>query len=190
MKLARFDPPANNDDFVGNAALLKKWSDHMSSLVDSSVASVRAFLAGQGGGVPQFYNPVTHGRADPDLPPATGTITWNGFPKGFDTLTRRILRRGIPFGPPFTAHAARGDGERGLHFLCYQTSIEEQFEKLQSDWANSDNNPRPGGYDLIIGQDREEPRDLELLTADGASVQLRAERQFVLPSGGGYFFSP
>ncbi len=60
----------------------------------------------------------------------------------FDTLTRRILRRGIPYGLPLPL---RPDGQppaddgvdRGLHFLCYQTSITEQFETLQRDWANS-----------------------------------------------------
>jgi deferrochelatase/peroxidase EfeB len=37
------------------------------------------------------------------------------------TLHRRILRRGIPFGPPYTDDTA--DAERGLLFTSYQASI-------------------------------------------------------------------
>jgi Dyp-type peroxidase family len=110
----------------------------------------------------------------------------------FDTLTRRILRRGIPFGPPLANPLAGDDGvERGLHFLCYQTSIEEQFEKLQQDWANNPQAPLVGGHDLIMGQDRARRRTFDLFTPDGSSQQtLTAPQQWVMPTGGGYFFTP
>jgi hypothetical protein len=83
MKIDRFDPPGNNDDFGSDAALKKKWSDTMSRNFDTGVSSVTAFLASHGGGTCQFYNPVTHGRSDPDLPLSAGEISWNGFPKRF-----------------------------------------------------------------------------------------------------------
>jgi len=112
----------------------------------------------------------------------------------FDTLTRRILRRGIPFGPPLPAppggQLPADDGvERGLHFLCYQTSIVEQFEELQIDWANSTDNPKPHGHDLIIGQTADGRREVQLLTA-GNSGTLQTDRTFVTMTGGGYFFAP
>ena len=47
------------------------------------------------------------------------------------TQTHRLLRRGIPFGPvsPSTPMSPIQDGiDRGLVFLAYQTSIEDQFE--------------------------------------------------------------
>lgn len=98
-----------------------------------------------------------------------------------DTQTHRILRRGLPFGPPLR----HGDGQlstpdnpakdngtdRGLHFLAYQTSIEDQFEFITKNWINNPDfkepsdpavnppnppNPREdnerGGHDPIIGQ--------------------------------------
>jgi len=113
----------------------------------------------------------------------------------FDTLTRRILRRGIPFGPPLPAppggQLPADDGvERGLHFLCYQTSIIEQFELLQSDWANSTNNPKPSGHDLVIGQTADGKRDVQLFTAAGGTQSLQTDRTFVTMTGGGYFFAP
>ena len=113
----------------------------------------------------------------------------------FDTLTRRILRRGIPFGPPLPAppggQLPADDGVvRGLHFLCYQTSIVEQFELLQTDWANSTANPKSGGHDLIIGQPGTPLREVELITSVGNSQTVQTNRTFVTMTGGGYFFSP
>lgn len=82
--MARFNifaPPGNNPDFAGNANLANDWSSQMSRLFDTATRSVTAYLGKHGGGVCQFYNPVTHGRADPDLPGAATDIPWNGFPK-------------------------------------------------------------------------------------------------------------
>lgn len=108
----------------------------------------------------------------------------------FDTLTRRILRRGIPYGPPLVNPLVDDGVDRGLHFLCYQTSIVQQFELLQTDWANSSENPKPGGYDLIIGQAPGSPRSFQLVTAAGEAATVVAPRQFVVATGGGYFFAP
>jgi len=81
MKIDRFDPPGNNDDFGSDAALKEHWNQTMSGYFDTGVNSVTTYLAAHGGGTCQFYNPLTQGRTDPDLPPAD--LTWNGFPKKF-----------------------------------------------------------------------------------------------------------
>ena len=80
-KFNRFDPPGNNTDFGGDATLAAKWSEHMGNVFDISTASVSNYLHQHGGGVSQFYNPVSHGLQGPDLPATATDITWNGFPK-------------------------------------------------------------------------------------------------------------
>lgn len=79
MKIARFNPPANLDDF-GSPDLLDRYSDHISADFDMSIAAIKAVLAKFHAGKPQLYNPVTHGIEAPD---ARQTIPWNGFPRRF-----------------------------------------------------------------------------------------------------------
>ena len=71
------------------------------------------------------------------------------------TKIRRILRRGIPFGPPFQPTAGRGDGvdaERGLVFQCYQSSLQDGFVFLQKVWVDNGNFPdAEAGNDAVIG---------------------------------------
>jgi hypothetical protein len=83
VKINHFDPPGNIDDFGSDAALKQRWSDEMSGMFDQSVTDVTNFLNQSGGGTCQFYNPLTHGRTDPDLPLSLGDVPWNGFPKRF-----------------------------------------------------------------------------------------------------------
>jgi deferrochelatase/peroxidase EfeB len=76
------------------------------------------------------------------------------------TLTFQVLRRGIPWGEPFPLEEGAADpaaGDRGLLFLCYQTSIRGQFEILNSRWMNSQNGSQDGGHDLLVGQNHATP---------------------------------
>ncbi len=116
-----------------------------------------------------------------------------------DSQTHRILRRGIPFGTSFrpslgaAGHGGKPGveepGDRGLLFLCYQSSIRRQFEFLQQQWVHNKNFPASDdGQDPIIAQ----TADGKFALQDGAgAIKSHVEiMQFVRMTGGEYFFQP
>jgi Dyp-type peroxidase family len=105
-----------------------------------------------------------------------------------ETQTHRMLRRGIPYGPSYDGSPASAAVDRGLLFLCYQSSIERQFEFVQGRWVNSDDFPRRGdGVDPVISQ-RGGNRSFTLLGGRPDHVALM--QRFVTTTGGAYLFSP
>lgn len=105
---------------------------------------------------------------------------------------RRILRRGIPYGPVYAAGEDDGT-DRGLLFLAYMSSIEEQFELLQQRWTNTDDKPQEGGHDPIIGQTESaggRTRTFTLTSPAGTRGTVNVPAEWVMATGGGYFFSP
>ena len=112
---------------------------------------------------------------------------------------RRILRVGVPFGKPLADRYASDDkdhehGNRGLLFLSIQTSIEEQFEFLQTRWMNDAIRPRaPSGNDMIVGQNAAAKGGVRKCSIFGTNAELESvqtDKQWVIPTGGGYFFVP
>lgn len=117
------------------------------------------------------------------------------------TLGLQMLRRGIPFGPPYDRtdpdNPVNGE-DRGLLFLAYQRAPSRQFEPLNSNWMNLDNGPTAGGHDLLVGQ--HVPIDSGLHAPKSATLFPAAEpapghdfsaaRTWVTPTGGAYLFAP
>lgn len=118
-------------------------------------------------------------------------LGWEGRP----TQRHRMLRRGVSYGPPLPDGVTEPDGqERGLIFVCYQASIERQFEFVQQQWLGD-------GNVFGLGDDR----DPLAAGASGASADggggrmviqgspplfLSGLPRFVTMRGGGYFLLP
>ena len=103
---------------------------------------------------------------------------------------RRIVRRGVPYGPKFDP-AHPDDTERGLlgAFIC--ASLIVQFEGIQYDWMNLGlHDPRiTGSNDPVVGNNDPDFSTFDLTTAGGA-IPLRGFGRFVHTRGGAYVFLP
>ena len=109
----------------------------------------------------------------------------------------RLTRRGIPFNDigrdEFDLEHDQPSGGVGLLFMCYNSRLEDQFEFIQSRWANKgDIGGHFVGQDPIIGQgpnttDRKLPGQWN--TASGLK-SVKDFRDFVENKGGEYFFTP
>ena len=109
-------------------------------------------------------------------------------PRDLNELNKhRLLRRGIPYGEPLADGLLVDDGQdRGLLFLAYQASIEEQFDFIVEQWLDGGDANFPGGRDAILG----DPDKGDVTVAmKGGSIQLTLPR-FVTRLEQGYFFAP
>jgi Dyp-type peroxidase family len=102
----------------------------------------------------------------------------------------RMLRRGIPYGPPYDP-GEPAPADRGLLFLAYMRSLEKQFLTVSATWMNSEVAPEGFGHDLLLGQARAGEREADRFEP-GRSARLTAPgpNPWVIPTGGGFFFSP
>ena len=123
-----------------------------------------------------------------------------------EVLRHRIIRAGIPFGPEVEPGERTTRHSRGLMFVCYQTSIERQFEYIQRHYANNPDfaggKKRPGGsglvrpgFDPIIGQAagnaaRQMDEPIPNYPAGNRRSTLEIPKQFVVLTAAAYFFMP
>lgn len=122
-------------------------------------------------------------------------------PRTPESRMRRIVRRGIPYedvrrpAPPFDEtqpESALPEGGVGLLFLCFQASIEDQFEALQCA-ANDPAVPHPGaGIDPLAGRPAgPAPAQLDWPRRWGsAETCAHAFGAYTRIKEGEYFFAP
>lgn len=133
-----------------------------------------------------------------------------GSQETLDTTNRhRILRRGRTYGKPLAESmepadmlkAEDLDGERGIHFICFNANISRQFEFIQHTWVN---NPKFDGLysddDPLMGArkgsdqkgEKGEKGEFGRFTVQATPVRkcVADLPRFVQVRGGAYFFMP
>jgi Dyp-type peroxidase family len=105
------------------------------------------------------------------------------------TFRHRIIRRGMPYGPPLPLGVLEDDEkERGLVFVCFNASISRQFESVQRQWLNDGNIFHLGhDSDFLLGANEKGGK----MTVQGdPPFILHPQEAFVVTKGGEYLFAP
>jgi Dyp-type peroxidase family len=114
----------------------------------------------------------------------------------------RIIRRGRAYGRPIAEsmdpveilNKGEDNQDRGLDFLCFNTTIGRQFEFIQQTWANG--KKFAGLYDdadpIIGDHDPKDNGDTGTFTVQASPMRQRVKSipRFVETKGGAFFFMP
>lgn len=106
--------------------------------------------------------------------------------------TRRIIRRGIPYGPEWRHGDPVDDEPRGLlgNFLC--GSLSAQFEAVMYDWINLglQHPDITGTNDPILGANEATTSRFEIPMGDGSRLEVCGFGRFIRTRGCAYTFLP
>ncbi|KAL3484186.1 hypothetical protein BJX62DRAFT_244160 [Aspergillus germanicus] len=105
-----------------------------------------------------------------------------------------IMRRGIPYGKEFLGGEEKTSEDRGLLFVCYQSSLAKGFQFITESWINEKTFPPRAadvpvtpGIDPIMGSSR--LNNMSIVDGNGARNSIDFD-SFVQSNGGEYFFMP
>ncbi|MGH4022923.1 MAG: Dyp-type peroxidase [Pseudonocardiaceae bacterium] len=103
----------------------------------------------------------------------------------------RIVRRGIPYGPPYDPAHPRDGHARGLLGLFIGVSLRDQFEFLMTSWANDGTFTAGLGRtkDPLVGAHADGAGSFSIPRPEGPVV-LDGFSRFVTTRGGTYCFLP
>jgi deferrochelatase/peroxidase EfeB len=118
--------------------------------------------------------------------PRAATIAGNGGSR------HRIIRRGVPFGPPYDPSHPNDGIKRGLLGLFIGVSIKDQFEFLMSEWINgSAFAPHiDGTTDPILGNSSEGENKFVIPRENAAPIVISDFPRLVTTRGSAYTFLP
>lgn len=106
--------------------------------------------------------------------------------------TRRIIRRGMPYGPPIVSGQARDEISRGLvgNFFC--ASLTAQFESMMQDWVNLGlQHPSiTGTNDIILGANDPAASEYLIPQANAPDITLRNFPTFIRTRASVYTHMP
>ncbi|KPD13853.1 peroxidase [Phaeobacter sp. 11ANDIMAR09] len=135
-----------------------------------------------------YLDPLNKSGTDP----ATGAPYKNETATSALNKRRRILRRGLPYGPPNFEHKD-DETEQGVIMLIVGTSLERQFEFVQQQWIqygldfHQGNNTCP----MLGNHDHSKRHTIPSDPASGRPPYVMSKlKTFVECRGGDYFFIP
>jgi deferrochelatase/peroxidase EfeB len=118
--------------------------------------------------------------------PRGSTIAGNGGSR------HRIVRRGVPYGPPYDPSNPSDGIKRGLLGLFIGVSIKDQFEFLMSEWVNG-SSFAPGIYgttDPLLGNSPAGENTFVIPRENAAPLVIARFPQLVSTRGSAYTFLP
>ncbi len=145
-----------------------------------------------------LYDGLAPGQTDPDpkgLACPTGAHIRRGNPRdqrvaGGMTQQARIMRRNVPYGPPFHPQQPDDGIERGLIGYFINADFVQQFQFLMSQWLNTDNFAGGmSGLDPVMGANDPSSSVFTFPTSNGP-VQVKGFERFVITRGSAYCFLP
>jgi deferrochelatase/peroxidase EfeB len=147
-----------------------------------------------------LYKGAAPGQQEPDpkgVACPIGAHIRRGNPRdeivqGFFTQQARIMRRNVPYGPPFNPQQPNDGIERGLIGYFINADFFNQFQFLMAQWMNTDNfvGGMISGVDPLIGANSPASSTFTIPTSATASVKVSGFARFVITRGSAYCFLP
>jgi deferrochelatase/peroxidase EfeB len=147
-----------------------------------------------------LYKGTAPGQSEPDplgINCPVGAHIRRGNPRdelvqGSFTQQARIMRRNLPYGPPFNPQQPDDGIERGLIGYFINADFFNQFQFLMSQWMNLDNFAfgKMTGADPLIGANSASSSDFTMPTSPTSSLQVKDFARFVITRGSAYCFLP
>jgi deferrochelatase/peroxidase EfeB len=111
---------------------------------------------------------------------------------GGSGLKHRIVRRGLPYGPPYDPGHPDDGIERGLVGLFIGVSLKDQFEFLMTEWVNGDSFAAgiTGTKDPLLGISGDGGGKMFIPVEGGNKLIVSGFSQFVRTRGAAYCFIP
>ena len=147
-----------------------------------------------------LYSGTAPGQSEPDAKGVAcpiGAHIRRGNPRdeivqGFFTQQARIMRRSVPYGPPFNPQQPDDGIERGLIGYFINADFANQFQFLMSQWMNTDNfaGGMISGVDPLTGANSPSSSVFSIPTSPTGSVKVTGFARFVTTRGSAYCFLP
>jgi deferrochelatase/peroxidase EfeB len=147
-----------------------------------------------------LYKDTAPGQSEPDpkgVACPIGSHIRRGNPRdervaGSFTQQARVIRRNVPYGPPFNPQHPDDGIERGLIGYFINADFANQFQFLMAQWMNLDNftGGMITGADPLIGANSTSSSVFTMPTSPTPSVKVSGFARFVITRGSAYCLLP